>query len=182
MVFQCIKIRQVPWEMLKTAVSGLGFQHLTRDLANVNAWETMFDPYSIRLISALIRLRIYIGLSRPSLTVCAWRKHFRYARSFDIFVYHKIMTLQSFLLSDIQNVFMPCSCVYGNKVNKWTKELIQSDPHQADNSNWKDRQIQLSNHKMKRWQAEFATLSQKGGNSVNQTLLNKSVTYIMVFF
>ena len=31
--------------MLKTAASGLGFQHLIRDLANVNAWKTMFDPY-----------------------------------------------------------------------------------------------------------------------------------------
>ena len=26
--------------------SGLGFQHLPRDLANVNAWKTMFDPYN----------------------------------------------------------------------------------------------------------------------------------------
>ena len=25
--------------------SGLGFQHLPRDLANINAWKTMFDPY-----------------------------------------------------------------------------------------------------------------------------------------
>ena len=45
MVFQCINIRQVPWEVLKTAAFGLGFQHLPRDLANVNAWKTMFDPY-----------------------------------------------------------------------------------------------------------------------------------------
>ena len=45
MVFQCINIRQVPWEVLKTAASGLSFQHLPRDLANVNAWKTMFDPY-----------------------------------------------------------------------------------------------------------------------------------------
>ena len=43
--FQCINIRQVPWEVLKTAAFGLGFQHLPRDLANVNAWKTMFDPY-----------------------------------------------------------------------------------------------------------------------------------------
>ena len=35
--FQCINIRQVPWEVLKTAATGLGFQHLPRDLANVNA-------------------------------------------------------------------------------------------------------------------------------------------------
>ena len=45
MVFQCINIRQVPWEVLKTAAFGLGFQHLPRDLANVNSWKTMFDPY-----------------------------------------------------------------------------------------------------------------------------------------
>ena len=36
MVFQCINIRQVPWEVLKTAAFGLGFQHLPRDLTNVN--------------------------------------------------------------------------------------------------------------------------------------------------
>ena len=46
MVHQCINIRQVPWEVLKTAAFGLGFQHLPRDLANANAWKTMFDPYS----------------------------------------------------------------------------------------------------------------------------------------
>ena len=48
MVFQCINIRQVPWEVLKTEAFafGLGFQHLPRDLANVNAWKNMFDPYS----------------------------------------------------------------------------------------------------------------------------------------
>ena len=46
MVFQCINIRQVPWEVLKTATTGLGFQHLPRDLANVNAFKTMFDPYN----------------------------------------------------------------------------------------------------------------------------------------
>ena len=76
MVFQCINIRQVPWEVLKTTAFGLGFQHPPRDLPNVNIrqvpWEvlkttafglgfqhphgtcrmlmykkTMFDPYNI---------------------------------------------------------------------------------------------------------------------------------------
>ena len=47
MVFQCINIRQVPGEVLKTAASGLGFQHLPRDAANVNAWKNMFDPYNV---------------------------------------------------------------------------------------------------------------------------------------
>ena len=45
MFFQCINIRQIPWEVLKTAVSGLGVQHLPQHLANVSAWKTMFDPY-----------------------------------------------------------------------------------------------------------------------------------------
>ena len=40
-----INVGQVPREMLKTSAYGLGFQHLPRDLANVNAWKTMFDPY-----------------------------------------------------------------------------------------------------------------------------------------
>ena len=47
MVFQCINIRQVPRKVLKTAAFGLGFQHIPRDLASVNAWKTMFDPYSL---------------------------------------------------------------------------------------------------------------------------------------
>ena len=47
MVFECINIRQVPGEVLKkTAASSLDFQHLPRDLANVNAWKPMFDPYN----------------------------------------------------------------------------------------------------------------------------------------
>ena len=48
MVFQCINsinIRQVPREVLKTEAGGLGFQDLPRDLAKINAWKTMFDPY-----------------------------------------------------------------------------------------------------------------------------------------
>ena len=44
--FQCINIRQVPREVLKTAAFGLGFQHLPRDQANVNAWKSMFEPYN----------------------------------------------------------------------------------------------------------------------------------------
>ena len=32
----CINIRQAPWEVLKTEAEGRGFQHLPRDLANVN--------------------------------------------------------------------------------------------------------------------------------------------------
>ena len=51
MVFQCINIRQVPKEVLKTATSGLGFQHLPRDLANVNAWKTIFDLYSMTILT-----------------------------------------------------------------------------------------------------------------------------------
>ena len=35
--FSCINIRQLLWEVLKTEAEGRGFQHLPRDLANVNA-------------------------------------------------------------------------------------------------------------------------------------------------
>ena len=35
--FSCINIRQVSREVLKTEAGGRGFQHLPRDLANVNA-------------------------------------------------------------------------------------------------------------------------------------------------
>ena len=35
--FSCIIIRQVPREVLKTEAEDRGFQHLLRDLANVNA-------------------------------------------------------------------------------------------------------------------------------------------------
>ena len=37
--FSGINIRQVPWEVLKTEAEGCGFQHLPRDLANVNAFK-----------------------------------------------------------------------------------------------------------------------------------------------
>ena len=46
MFFQCINICQVPWEVLKPAALGLCSQNLPQDLANINAWKTMFDPYS----------------------------------------------------------------------------------------------------------------------------------------
>ena len=35
--FSCINIREAPWEVLKTEAERRGFQHLPRDLANVNA-------------------------------------------------------------------------------------------------------------------------------------------------
>ena len=37
--FPCINICQVPREMLQTEAEGRGFQHLPRDLANVNVLE-----------------------------------------------------------------------------------------------------------------------------------------------
>ena len=71
MVFQCINIRQVPWEVLKTAAFGLGFQHLPRDLANINAWKTIFDPYNKRhLQTAYIQMtRLIMTLSLSALHI-----------------------------------------------------------------------------------------------------------------
>ena len=54
MIFSFTNIRKVPREvlkiegsreMLKTSGFVLGFQHLPRDLANVNESKIMFDPY-----------------------------------------------------------------------------------------------------------------------------------------
>ena len=58
MVFQYIDICQVPREMLKTSAYGLGFQHLPRDLANVNAWKSMFDPYIISVSKFIWRKKL----------------------------------------------------------------------------------------------------------------------------
>ena len=45
MILSFINIHKVPREMLKTSGFALGFQHLPRDLANVNEWKIMFDTY-----------------------------------------------------------------------------------------------------------------------------------------
>ena len=45
MILSFTNIRKVPREMLKTLGFALGFQHLPRDLVNVNEWKIMFDPY-----------------------------------------------------------------------------------------------------------------------------------------
>ena len=45
MTLSFINIHKVPREMLKTSGFALGFQHLPQDLANVNEWKIMFDPY-----------------------------------------------------------------------------------------------------------------------------------------
>ena len=62
MVFKCINIRQVTWEVLKTAASG--FQRLPWDLANVNAWKTMFDPYNV--------VKTGCATTCPSVTQSTW--------------------------------------------------------------------------------------------------------------
>ena len=45
MILSFINIRKVPREVLKTSGFVLGFQQLPPDLANVNKWKIMFDPY-----------------------------------------------------------------------------------------------------------------------------------------
>ena len=62
MVFQCINIRQVPWEVLKTTAFGLGFQHLPRDLANINAWKPCLIPILENVWMEMI-LWVYAGWS-----------------------------------------------------------------------------------------------------------------------
>ena len=48
---------------------GLGFQHLSRDLANVNAWKTMFDPYVVTL-SKEAQLSGTNKISAQELVIC----------------------------------------------------------------------------------------------------------------
>ena len=48
MILSFINIRTVPREMLKISGFALGFQHIPRDLTNVNEWKIMFDPYILK--------------------------------------------------------------------------------------------------------------------------------------
>ena len=48
MILPFVNIRKVPREMLKTSGFALGFQHLPRDLANIDEWKIMFDPYIVK--------------------------------------------------------------------------------------------------------------------------------------
>ena len=50
MILSFINIRKVPRKVLKTSGFALGFQHLPRDLANVNEWKIMFDPYIVDIV------------------------------------------------------------------------------------------------------------------------------------
>ena len=49
--FSSINIRQVPWEVLKIEAEGRGFQHLPRDLANVNALKNHVRSLLLHKIS-----------------------------------------------------------------------------------------------------------------------------------
>ena len=53
-------------------------------------------------------------------------------------------------------------------VNKRTQELIQSDSHQAQNTNGKDRQIQQKQSQNEQMASRVGIISQKGWNSVTQ--------------
>ena len=52
MILSFINIRKVPREMLKTEGEA------PRDLANVNEWKIMFDPYNERQKSNKISIKI----------------------------------------------------------------------------------------------------------------------------
>ena len=65
MILSFINIRKVPREMLKTSGFFLGFQRLPRDLANVNEWKIMFDPYIDSLVIASGRICLDLGQNVP---------------------------------------------------------------------------------------------------------------------
>ena len=72
--FSYINIRQVPWEVLKTEAGGRGFQHLPRDLENVNALKNHVRSLLLhkklktfatcRVISCTILFRLFTDVSR----------------------------------------------------------------------------------------------------------------------
>ena len=72
MVFQSINIRRVPREVLKTTASGLGFQHLPRDLANVKTWKIIFDPYIIVFDASCLALWSTLGEEGADHFVFRW--------------------------------------------------------------------------------------------------------------
>ena len=67
-------MRQVPWEVLKTEAEGRGFQHLPRDLANVNALKNYVRSLllhkklktfaTFRVIACIILFRLFTVVSR----------------------------------------------------------------------------------------------------------------------
>ena len=67
-VFSCINIRQGPREVLKTEAEGRGFQHLPRDLANVNAlkkknWFGRYYCIKIEIICYISRYFLHYFVS-----------------------------------------------------------------------------------------------------------------------
>ena len=62
--FSCINIRQVPWEVLKTEAGGCGFQHLPRDLANVNALKNHIRSLLLHKNENICYILPYIFLFR----------------------------------------------------------------------------------------------------------------------
>ena len=65
--------------MLKTAAFGLGFQHLPRDLANVNAWKTMFDLY-IEYYTCMYEWRAKAQMIHCACTERSESAHFAHAQ------------------------------------------------------------------------------------------------------
>ena len=68
MILSFINIRKVPREMLKTEGEALGFQHFPRDLANVNEWKIMFDPYN-KILKGTVQNPVIIFQHHRILTV-----------------------------------------------------------------------------------------------------------------
>ena len=66
MILSFINIRNVPLEVLKTSDFALGYQQLPQDLAIVNEWKIMFDPYNEQP-SQLMRLWFMYLLHRQQL-------------------------------------------------------------------------------------------------------------------
>ena len=58
MILSFINIRVVSRGLLKTSGYAFGFQHSPWDLANVNEWNIIFDPYIIYVLTSCVLFRI----------------------------------------------------------------------------------------------------------------------------
>ena len=81
MILSFINIRKVPREMLKTSGFALRFQRLPRDIANVNEWKIMFDPYINKsAVYCLNKLSCTGWLVGPSLNALFLKYFLQWAR------------------------------------------------------------------------------------------------------
>ena len=80
---------------------GLSFQHLPRDLANVNAWKTMFDPY----IGTFLEL-LYYTETKPQGYKTFFHAQLSWAWKFSLLINMKMPKIVGIFIFIIREIFM----------------------------------------------------------------------------